>query len=207
MKISRIFINCFLCLSLLASSSCITKYLWGDKSYEEPIYQVFVGEDGRYVVFVSQDYHYNFTDNSGLLKEILSLRQNDILTINQEKTHLKLDNKNDINGVLVLEGPFDVLPQEDMVKLHTLGFSPDKSDNVTIKINLTGRRYAARYLGQNFATTSNRGIRKIQIYYRGDSSFVKDVGKAAVTPIAVTIDAVLLIGKVVIYKPFNFLGR
>ena len=198
-----IFRNLLSCLVItLLLSSCITKSLWGDKSYEERIDKFFAGSDGRYVVLIGTDYHYVFTDNSGVLKIILSLGQKGILTLNREKTHLKLDSNNDVKGFFVIEGPFSILPPEDIAALWSVGLKPNTKDELSIRIKLEGRRYSAKYLGDNFQNSSNINTSyKIPIYY-SDSSLVKGVGKAAVTPIAVTLDAVLLIGKIVIY-PFS----
>ncbi len=187
----------FLIAALLLSSSCVTKALWGNKSYDEEVRQFYVGADGRYVVLVAPEYHYIFTDNSGALRQILSLKQQGILTLSR-KTFLKLDKNNNLEGDIIFEGPFDLLPQEDMIKLQLSGFLPDKNNNITIKLTLSGRRYSARYLNQNPSTNLNDSY-KIKVYYQDEIGFAEGVGKAAITPIAVTLDAALLIGKVVIY--------
>ncbi len=187
----------FLIAALLLSSSCVTKALWGNKSYDEEVRQFYVGADGRYVVLVAPEYHYIFTDNSGALRQILSLKQQGILTLSR-KTFLKLDKNNNLEGDIIFEGPFDLLPQEDMIKLQLSGFLPDKNNNITIKLTLSGRRYSARYLNQNPSTNLNDSY-KIKVYYQNEIGFAEGVGKAAITPIAVTLDAALLIGKVVIY--------
>jgi hypothetical protein len=187
----------FLIASLLLTTSCITKALWGHKSYDEEIKQFYVGADGRYVVLVAPEYHYIFTDNSGILREILSLKQQGILTLSQ-KTFLNVDENNNIAGDVILEGPHDLLPQEDMIKLQLLGLSPDKNNNIVIRMSLTGRRYSARYLNQSQSSNLNNSYR-IKVYYTDDIGFAEGVGKAAITPVAVTLDAVLLIGKVAIY--------
>lgn len=197
MKIRKNFRNYFLCLSLLLLSSCVTKYLWGDKSYEEEITQSFVGADGRYVVFVAKNYHYIFTDNSSVLKEILGLKQKDTLSLSS-KTYVKLDENNDLQGVLIFEGPYTVLPVEDKMTLKSMGLFPNQDGDITIKIPLSGRRYSARYLGQTSSAPVDSSY-KLTVYYKGDYNLVKGVGKAAITPVAVTLDAVLLIGKVVIF--------
>lgn len=184
---------------LLLNTSCATKYLWGDKVYEEKISQFLLGADGRYVVLIGSEYHYILTDANGTLQKILSLKQEKTLAINLSKSHLKLDSNNEIKGYLTIEGPFNILPIEDIGTLTSLGVRPNKDDEVTIKINLSGRRYSARNLGQ--ALTNSSTIHKIQISY-DDSTFAKDVGKAAITPIAVGVDAVLLIGKIIIL-PFE----
>ncbi|MBU6339273.1 MAG: hypothetical protein KGQ36_04780, partial [Rickettsiales bacterium] len=194
----KILIKIFLCISLLTLSSCtLTKILWGDKSYQETVSQFLIGADGRYVALIGTGYHYVFSDSSGTLKEVLALNQKGTLRIDTEATYLKLDSNNDIKGDLVISGPFDILPLEDKMRLNALGFKEDRNGNIKVKISLAGKRYLSKYLGHNAASTA--GIPYIiTIYYSGDSSIVKGVGKIAVTPIAVTLDAVLLIGKIVV---------
>lgn len=194
------FINCCFAifLAITLSSCTLTKALWGDKSYEEVINQFLVGSDGRYVALISPSYHYVFSDNSGVLKSVLSLNQKGVLTIDAKNTYIKLHENNEVKGYLTLSGPFSILPENDKYVLTGMGIVPDKRDNVAIKIDLSGRRYVSKYLGHNPALQSNN-IYKVSIYYDGNSSLAKGVGKAAVTPIALTLDAVLLIGKVVVY--------
>lgn len=183
-------------LTLLTLSSCLTQYIWGDKSYKEQISNFFIGSDGRYVAMLGDDYHYVFSDNSGILKTVLSLKQQGVLTISEKKSHLKLQTNNEVSGSLVLEGPFSILDREDARTLNRLGFTPDRHDTLTVKMELTGRRYAAKYLNQNVA--GSKTSHTFTIYYR-DSNAVKDVGKIAITPIVVGLDAVLMIGKIVVY--------
>ncbi|MBM5782583.1 MAG: hypothetical protein FJ368_04085, partial [Pelagibacterales bacterium] len=76
-------------LAIILPSCTLTKALWGDKSYEEVINQFLVGSDGRYVALISPNYHYVFSDNSGVLKGILSLSQKGVLTIDTAKTYIK----------------------------------------------------------------------------------------------------------------------
>lgn len=194
--ITKKFLNLSLLFVLFLNSSCITKFIWSDKSYKERIEQFYIGADGRYIVLIGSNYHYILNDNSGMLKEVFSLKQQGVLTIDLQKTHLKLDSNNDIEGDFVMHGPFSILPEEDVAKLRFLGFAPDKSDEVSIKVKLKGRRYVARYLGEALTKFNTNYV--IQIYY-SDRSLIKGVGKAAITPIAVTLDAALLIGRVVIY--------
>jgi hypothetical protein len=187
-----------LCCLFLFNTSCITKYLWSDEVYYETINQFLLGADGRYVVLIGPDYHYILTDERGIFQKILALKQENTLWINPEKSYLKLDENNEIKGYLTIDGPFGLLPVEDAGTLMSLGFRPNKKDEVTIKIELSGRRYSARYLGQ--AIRANTSY-KIPIRYY-DSSTAKDIGKAAITPITVGVDAVLLIGKIIIL-PFE----
>jgi hypothetical protein len=189
MKITHL----FLVLVLFVQSSCVTQALWGDKSYEEKITQFFVGSDGRYVVLVGEKYHYIFADNSGVLKVILSSGRNNALTIKPDQSYLKLSSGNEVKGDLVMGGPSSLLSAEELQALERLGIRPNAKGDLLVYINLSGRRYAAKYLGDGLNRSNTTQI--ITIYYR-DSNLVKNVGKIAVTPIAVGLDAVLLIGKV-----------
>ncbi len=189
MKITRL----FLVLILFLQSSCVTQALWGDKSYEEKITQFFVGSDGRYVVLVGEKYHYIFADNSGVLKVILSSGRNNALTIKADQSYLKLTSGNEVKGDLVMGGPSSLLSAEDLQALERLGVKKNAKGDLLAYINLSGRRYAAKYLGDGLSRSNTMQV--ITIYYR-DSNLVKNVGKVAVTPIAVGLDAVLLIGKV-----------
>jgi len=196
MKSKKLFQRLIICCTLLCLTSCITKALWSDPFYEERINHFLVGADGRYVVFIGDQFHYVFTDNSGLLKEIMSLKQRDLLSINNEQSHLKLDSENNVVGKLVANGPFSIMPPEDKYILQSFGIRPDRNDEINIVMQASGRRYVAKYLGPN-VTAFNR-FHLLRIYY-SDNALMKGVGKAAVTPISVTLDAILLIGKVIIY--------
>lgn len=190
--------NFLLLFFLFALSSCITKSLWSNGGYEENIKQFYIGSDGRYVALIGSDYHYILRDESGVIKKILSLRQKGVLTLDRKLTNLKLNSNNEVYGVFALSGPFNLLPKEDAAALANLGFYPNRADDIAVTMQISGRRYAARYLsGQALSETDH----VITVDY-SDSNVVKNIGKAAITPITVTLDAVVLIGKIVV-SPFN----
>ncbi len=193
---SKFLRSLILFLSLLTLGSCVTKALWGAKSYNERISKFLAGNDGRYIVLVGKDFHYIFTDNSGVLKSILNMKNGGNLEISQEDSYLNLKINNEIEGHLVFKGRYALINPEDAQSLRNAGVVPDTHGDITVDLFLTGRRYLAKYLNQNLSEneTSNRVIK---IYYR-DSNVVKNVGKVAVTPVAVGVDAVLLIGKAVV---------
>ena len=144
-------------------------------------------------MLVGEKYHYIFADNSGMLKVILSSGRNNALTIKPDQSYLKLSSGNEVKGDLVMGGPSSLLSAEELQALERLGVRPNAKGDLLVYINLSGRRYAAKYLGDGLNRSNTTQI--ITIYYR-DSNLVKNVGKIAVTPIAVGLDAVLLIGKV-----------
>lgn len=194
--------NSWLILSLLVvtlcTSSCVTKALWGNKYYQERISQFYVGSDSRYIVLIGPKYHYVLTDVTGNLRNILSLKQRGILTISDRKSYVKLESNNTLSGSITFTGPFSILPRTDMYKLQSIGINPNSDDEVEVNIKVRGRRYVARYLGSRPSAATSQILK---VYY-SDSTLVKGVGKAAVTPIAVTLDAAILLGKVA-FAPFK----
>lgn len=185
-----------LCCSVISCGFTFTGSIWGKKSYDEIIRQFFVSSDGRYIALIGNNYHYVLTDGSNVLKAVLSLKQKDALKLDEKKTRLEINKNNDITGDFVLEGPFSMLSAEDMMTLRNFGVRPDRYDNVSITIKVSGRRYLPRYLGAEISSLSTPYI--IKVYYN-DSNIAKNVGKAAITPVAVGLDAVLLIGKAVLF--------
>lgn len=185
-------------LIIFLLTSCVTDFLWGAREYKEEITRFYIGSDGRYVVFMGPEYHYVFTDDSGALRQILSVKQGVIGLA--KGTYFDLDNNNNVDGHLILQGSADYLPQEDIIKLQVAGFIPDRKNNFVIKIDLKGRRYSARYLQQ--VPAQNLSSYFVTVNYRKKTGIGDGIGKAAITPVAVTLDAALLIGKVAIY-PFT----
>lgn len=185
--------------TLLCLTSCLTNFLWGARTYREEITQFYVGSDGRYVVLMGPQYHYVFSDNSGILKEVVALQKGGSLALASDTT-LELDSNNNVSGEVVLNGNADLISAQDAFKLQSLGFIPNSRNDIKVKMKLQGRRYSARYL----SGVSSEAVKRyyITINYREDAGVVGSVGKAAITPVAMTLDAALLIGKVVIY-PFT----
>lgn len=190
----RCFYKILIVLTLLSTNSCITKYLWADKSYDEYINQFLLGEDGRYVVMIGK-FHYVLIDETMVFSRILRLRQNGILTVDSRNTYLKLDSNNDLKGYITLHGPFGVLPIQDVGVLNSMGYYPDGNDEISIRLEISGRKYISKYIGQNIKNVATP--LRLKINY-DDSTLAQDVGKAAITPVTVGLDAVLLIGKIVV---------
>ena len=97
------------------------------------------------------------------------MKQQGVLTINVTKSHLKLYANNDVKGTLVFDGPFSILDRDDAKTLLRMGFSPDRRDRLTVKMDLTGKRYAAKYLNQSLSKVNTSHT--ITIYYN-DSNVV-----------------------------------
>jgi len=183
---------------LLLASCGITKSLWNG-NYNETFRQFLVSQDGKYVVFLGKNYHYIFTDNSSVIRELLLWSNRNCLFINVEKTFLRLDLKNNVTGHVVIESFFNRLPHDDYEFLRSLGFRSEGGKALSMKINLAGKRYLPRDdLGQYLPELDRTYI--VPIHY--SSTFWSNVGKVALTPITVAADATILIGKIILH-PFR----
>ncbi len=148
----RVTAKVFLIIILLSSTSCeITKSLWED-AYKEEIKQFLTSANGEYVVFVGKKYHYIFTDNSGVIKEILQLDKDRIVTIDSEETRLSVDNSNNLKSRIVLK-TFDLkLSPQILEILEKLGSEKSKSAaEMFLELPLSGKRYlTSQDFGQYF---------------------------------------------------------
>lgn len=187
----------FLSLLLLISlSSCVTQALWSAKTYEENIKQLFVGSDEQHVVLTGEQYHYILKDNSDRLKTILSLGKSGVFEIDQDNSLFRLKLNQNVEYTLSMIAKVSAFSDEEIQILKSGGIWPDTSGTVAFRVTLTGKRYDTKYLGHEFAAVGQFN-HKITVRYH-DSNFVKNVGKIVVTPIAVGLDVIVLIGKVVI---------
>ncbi len=75
-------------------SSCTTKRLWENPSYEEIIESYFITEDGKKLAIIGKKYHYIVPINSELKKILLSKSQ----FINPLFHSFKVDKNNNITG-------------------------------------------------------------------------------------------------------------
>ena len=200
-KIARIYLAkklvIFLLLILIPLSSCtVTQKVW--RNYYEETFRYFLfSTDGRFVVFLGRKYHYIFTDYTGRMKEVLSWRgSREYLFINVEESSLKLDISNKVTGKIRVESFYNRLPPRDYEFLRALGFRTEYHKGpLVLELDMVGKRYLARSdLGARVADLRRKYI--IPIYYQGD--FGENTLKVALTPIALAIDTVLLVGKILL---------
>lgn len=184
-------------LLLTQATSCLTQKLWSN-SYDEPVQKFLVSRDGRYIVFLGANYHYMFTDKTGAMKELLGWPGRNLLFIDTESTNLKVDSRNNISGYASIESFFSNLRGDQRVFLKSLGFR-NKNNSLALKLELKGKRYLPRQdLGRFLPALSRKYVFDIQ--YTPKAS--KAVAIAALTPITIVADSVLLFGKIVLL-PFG----
>jgi hypothetical protein len=192
-------IKIFCLLTAVFLSSCtVTKGLW-NRSYNETFKQFLVSNDGKLVVFLGKNYHYIFSDESGVMKELLFWGRRDLVFVDVEKTSLEVDEKNDVTGYVTIESFYTKLPRKEEIFLESIGFRAQESKPLSLRIKLVGTRYLPRddlgyYLPQLDRTYT--------VSVRYPVSFFKKMAKVVLTPITVAADATILLGKIVL-QPFR----
>ena len=194
---NKIKILCILTAAFL-SSCTITKGLW-NRSYNETFKQFLVSNDGKLVVFLGKNYHYIFSDESGVMKELLFWGRRDLVFVDVEKTSLEVDEKNDVIGYVTIESFYTKLPRKEEIFLESIGFRAQESKPLALRIKLVGTRYLPRDdLGYYLPHLD----RTYTVLVKYPVSLSKKIAKAALTPITVAADATILIGKVIL-APFK----
>ena len=198
----RVICKISLLVFLFLSSSCVlTSYMWNRK-YTDTVRNFLVGGDGVSVVFLGQKYDYVLFDKSNVLKRILAWKGRSILFINVIKTDLKVDEKNNLYGEVVIEAFFSKLVKRDWVFLQSLGFTRDQESSasaLSLRMKVNGVRYLPNpNPGWNLPALNNSYVLSIGI----TPGKTKSIGMVALTPITMTVDGVILLGKVIL-SPFR----
>ncbi len=192
----------FLVLSFFLLASCtITSALWKN-GYQDRIENFVVSKDARYIVFIGDNYHYVLYDPRGFLKDILLWNMRDILIINTDKTTITVDEKNDLAGEIFIETVSKIFLREDWAFLQAVGFKYDKKNDLFfMRVKLNGKRYLPRF-DQDISTANLPELSvPYQLFINEKMGPLKKVCAAALTPITVTLDGVLMMGKLVL-QPF-----
>lgn len=192
-------VGTFLLGLLLLASCTITRAMW-DRNYEETFRQFLISRDSKYVVFIGNEYHYIFDDNSTVMSELLESEKPNIFYINTQKTYIKVDSNNNLSGYAIIESFSENLSKVDEAFLVSLGFrSGGPQLPLMLKVKLKGKRYIPE---SDFVHPMPRMERSYIVQIHESSGFFGSIAKAAVTPITMTADSVLMIGKVLLY-PFS----
>ncbi len=173
----------------------MTHWLWKDY-YEEDFKEFLIGRDGYSIAFLGKNYHYIFYDNSGILKEILYLNKQRLVSIDDEASYFKVSNNNDLSGYIIFKThPVSTLKVDELGLIQSLGFRYDAEElEYILKLEMHGKRYAAYDDRGSFAAFFNRD-HTVKIHQ--DLKRSQKFERAALTPITVTVDSVLGIGEVI----------
>lgn len=188
------------CLFLLINfTSCkLTNSLW-NRSYHEKLHYFLATSDSKQIVFLAQNYHYVFNDNSGRLKSLLFWRNRGLLLIDFSQTQLKLHQDNSIEAHVVVRSLFKNLYSSDYSYLKSLGFI-DKGENMEIVLHLKGKRYLPKS-GVNYQIMPLNKEYDFQVSY--DPTVKEKIAIVALTPITIAVDATLWLGGSVLLAPFK----
>lgn len=188
----------FLSVFFLASACELTEKLWNN-SYEETFRQFLVSADGRYVVFLGDNYHYVFADDFSVITNLLIEDKKKLLFINSEKTYLKLDRHNEVKGFIVIE-TFDLeLPWQDEEFLKSLGFKESEEGDLVLKLKVKGKRYLPNNDLNQYFSLLNESY-SIPIHY--EPGLLSKFEMVALTPITITLDTMLFLGEILLV-PFR----
>lgn len=73
----------FVGLLLILNNCTLTQKIWGLNDYEEEFKYFLIDPKDGFVVFLTENYHYVFSDNNNLIKNILFWQNRKILYIYQ----------------------------------------------------------------------------------------------------------------------------
>jgi hypothetical protein len=191
-------------LSLIAFSifttSCngFTKKLWNWHGYEEDFKLFLINQQNGYVVFLAQKFHYIFIDNSNLMKNILLWQDRRTLFIDTSETEIHVDKNNQASGeVMIRSFSENLMPYREFFLVNN-GFKKDKK-GWYLKLKLFGTRYLANpNIHGNFPQLDlNYKIKISEELNKGEI-----LAATALTPIAITADGIITIGKILL-SPFG----
>lgn len=188
----------FLIFFLFLQTSCITKYLW-NKTYPETFRNFSISRDGSRVAIIGEKYHYVFGDSSTILKSLLTWHGRGLLFIDVSKTRLRVDLDNNVSGYAYIESFSQQLTREQLLFLTAVGFRSKDGRALSIKLPLQGIRYLPPEDFQVFLPSLNRPY-VVDVKY--EQNFLGKAVNVALTPLTVTADSALMLGKIVLY-PFG----
>lgn len=192
-------IRALLLLSVFLTASCeLTWELW-ENSFEDEIEQFLSSDDGYYVIFLSKKYHYVFTDSSRVLKTLLSLERDKVVTLDLEKTYFKIDRPNNLRGNLAVK-TFDLDLSGDQFRiLYQLGFHKSEEEGALfLTIPVTGKIYLNSKEFAGYQTS----LESYGIKVKRHTNFLRVFEDIALTPLTLTADSLILLKEIVLL-PFG----
>ncbi len=187
---------------LLLSSSCentYTRKLWSDNFYNEVFYYFLISKDGQFVVFLNDEFHYVFNDNSGLMQKLLLWKNSKKLYINSDETILKIFPNNNVSGKVEIDIDKNDINFSDLQSLKSLGFVENR-EKFTIEFKVYGQRYQAK---KDVTTYTPRLSTPYNIRIYSDLTNGQKIAKASLSPLTVVIDAIMISGKILTFPFMN----
>ena len=187
---------------LLLSSSCentYTRKLWSDNFYNEVFYYFLISKDGQFVVFLNDEFHYVYNDNSGLIQKLLLWKNSKKLYINTDETILKIFPNNNVSGKVEIDIDKDSINFNDLQNLRMFGFVEMK-EKFTIEFKVFGQRYQAK---KDVTTYTPRLSSPYNIRIYSDLTNGQKIAKASLSPLTLVIDAIMISGRILTFPFMN----
>jgi len=160
-------------LVFLASCS-LTHKMW-NPHYEERVEKFLLSQNGAFVVFLGEKYHYIFEDHSGFVRSLLSSKYRSMVYIKSSETYIKLSATNDLEAYVSLELNQANIDHAAELEFLNHGFVRGADGGVmSLKIKLDGKRYLASanfphydssYLNREYIIKVYEIYLKKRIYY------------------------------------------
>jgi hypothetical protein len=187
---------------LLIGSSCkdtYTRKLWSDNFYSEAFYYFLISKDGQFVVFLNDEFHYVFNDNSGLIQKLLLWKNSKKLYVDTDKTILKIFANNSVSGKVAIYIDKDNINFSDLKILKSLGFI-DNKEKFTTEFKVYGQRYQAK-TDVTAYTPRLSSPYNVRIYF--DLTNGQKIAKASLSPLTLVVDAIMISGKILSFPFVN----
>jgi len=183
----------------LSACSDLTVKLWEPKHYEEEFRHFLINQQYGFVVFLTQKYHYVFSDNSNLMKSILSWQDRRVLYIDADASELHVNKNNQVRGDIMIRSFNENLMPFREAQLFKYGFRKDKN-GWFLKLKIFGTRYKANPNVQGILPQLDLSY-KIKVYTDlNKGEVLKDV---LLTPLTITADGIITIGKILLLPMRN----
>jgi hypothetical protein len=196
MNLSKFIVIIFLSLNLFNCQG-LTSRLWNINDYTDEFKYFLINQKYGFIVFITPKFHYVFSDNNNGIKNILNWQDRKILYIDTAKTRLKVDKNNNVSGEVFVKTFGEISSPARQNFLQKMGFVKQTEGWQKI-VKIYGKRYIADpnlkgYLPQldlNYKILVSMELAKGEI-----------VTATALTPITITADGIISIGKILL-KPF-----
>lgn len=178
-------------LPLTGLSGCITRQMHEDRRYSEQLQGVLVSADRRTLVVVGAQYHYVFSAPAQVVAALDPQLQPGIAAAGFQGFRVSADNR--IQGLLVLQTRRDASAAQ-LQAARLAGFE-DRGGQLVAQALMYGDRYEAR---SGAPLPLQRLNRDYFVHITEQASAATQLLKAAVTPVTVAADGVLVIGALVL---------
>jgi hypothetical protein len=189
MKITKI-IAVLICIFIL--TSCATKRLWENPSYDEVVESHLITKEGGKIAIIGKDYHYIVTATKELREILLS---NKTKYSNPLFHSFKVDKNNRITGkYYALDYSSEKEKNIPSVKKVKNTQKKDQHKEVVKYPRIEGAIEGSRYIAKKTIKSNYKFKNPYYLTIEEEPSALGKVGKILATPITVAADGALVLG-------------